>query len=34
MQQEGIDILKSDVFIFGLCLLQTALLIEFKPDFL
>jgi hypothetical protein len=34
MEQEGIDILKSDVFIFGLCLLQAALLIEFMPDFL
>ena len=30
LQNHDIDIIKSDVFIFGLCMLQAALLIDFS----
>ena len=33
LQYTNIDIIKSDVFIFGLCMLQAALLIDFSVEF-
>lgn len=33
LEYSDVDILKSDVFIFGLCILQASLLIDFTPEF-